>query len=117
MANRRYNTQTRKKFGEGTGKPISKSKNPGLIKLAKKKPELAKKFGYNAKRIVAKDGTKPPKKTMGSSISRDDKIKGGRPASESLNFIKQRQAFEKAKQKEKFLRSKNRTKARLPGVR
>ena len=58
MANRRYNTQTRKKFSEGTGKPISKSKNPGLVKLAKKKPELAKKFGYNAKRIVAKKGGK-----------------------------------------------------------
>ena len=27
------------------GKPISKSKNPGLVKLAKKKPELAKKGG------------------------------------------------------------------------
>ena len=40
------------------GKPISKSKNPGLVKLAKKKPELAKKFGYNAKRIVAKKGGK-----------------------------------------------------------
>ena len=40
------------------GKAISKSKNPGLVKLAEKKPELAKKFGYNAKRIVAKKGGK-----------------------------------------------------------
>ena len=39
-------------------KPISKSKNPGLVKLAKKKPELAKKFGYNPKRMVAKKGGK-----------------------------------------------------------
>ena len=39
-------------------KPISKKKNPGLVKLAKKKPELAKKFGYNPKRIVAKKGGK-----------------------------------------------------------
>jgi len=46
-------------FKKGSnGKPISKSKNPGLVKLAKKKPELAKKFGYNAKRIVAKKGGK-----------------------------------------------------------
>jgi len=37
-------------------KPISKSKNPGLAKLAKKKPELAKKFGYNPKRMTAKKG-------------------------------------------------------------
>ncbi len=37
-------------------KAISKSKNPGLVKLAKKKPELAKKFGYNANRIVANKG-------------------------------------------------------------
>ena len=37
-------------------KPISKSENPGLAKLAKKKPELAKKFGYDANRITAKDG-------------------------------------------------------------
>ena len=40
------------------GKAISKSKNPGLAKLAKKKPELAKKFGYNPNRIVAKKGGK-----------------------------------------------------------
>ena len=42
-------------------KPISKSKNKGLVKLAKKKPELAKKFGYNPKRIVAKKGGKVSK--------------------------------------------------------
>ena len=46
------------KAGDKVGKPISKSKNPGLVKLAKKKPELAKKFGYKAKRIVAKKGGK-----------------------------------------------------------
>ena len=39
-------------------KPISKKKNPGLVKLAEKKPKLAKKFGYNPKRIVAKKGGK-----------------------------------------------------------
>ena len=39
-------------------KPISKSKNKGLHKLAKKKPALAKKYGYNTKRIVAKRGGK-----------------------------------------------------------
>ena len=49
----------RSMYAKGTnGKPISKSKNPGLVKLAEKKPELAKKFGYNAKRIVAKKGGK-----------------------------------------------------------
>ena len=37
-------------------KAISISKNRGLAKLAKKKPELAKKFGYDPKRIVAKKG-------------------------------------------------------------
>jgi hypothetical protein len=58
MANRRYNTQTRKKFGDGSGKPISKSKNKGLHKLVQKKPELAKKFGYDKNRIVAKKGGK-----------------------------------------------------------
>ena len=44
------------------GKPISKSKNKGLAKLAKKKPELAKKFGYNPNRIVAKKGGKVKKR-------------------------------------------------------
>ena len=33
-------------------KAISKSKNPGLAKLAKKKPELAKRFGYDPKRMM-----------------------------------------------------------------
>ena len=42
-------------------KPISKKKNPGLVKLAKKKPELAKKFGYNPKRMIAKKGGKVKK--------------------------------------------------------
>ena len=42
-------------------KPISKSKNKGLHKLAQKKPELAKKFGYNPNRIVAKKGGKVKK--------------------------------------------------------
>ena len=44
------------------GKPISKSKNKGLAKLAEKKPELAKKFGYNPKRMVAKKGGRARKK-------------------------------------------------------
>jgi len=43
-------------------KAISKSKNPGLAKLAKKKPELAKKFGYNPKRMIAKKGGSARKK-------------------------------------------------------
>ena len=42
-------------------KAISISKNKGLAKLAKKKPELAKKFGYDPKRIVAKKGGKVSK--------------------------------------------------------
>ena len=67
MSNRRFNKQTRKAamgggmmrkmYSKGTnGKPISKSKNPGLVKLVAKKPELAKKFGYNKDRIVANKG-------------------------------------------------------------
>ena len=43
------------------GKPISKSKNPGLAKLAKKKPKLAKKFGYDPNRMVAKKGGRAKK--------------------------------------------------------
>ena len=43
------------------GKAISISKNKGLAKLDKKKPELAKKFGYDPKRIVAKKGGKVSK--------------------------------------------------------
>ena len=43
------------------GKPISKSKQKGLAALAKKKPELAKKFGCNPKRMVAKKGGKAKK--------------------------------------------------------
>ena len=43
------------------GKPISKSKQKGLAKLAKKKPELARKFGYDPKRMVAKKGGKVSK--------------------------------------------------------
>ena len=37
-------------------KPISKKENPGLVKLAKKRPELAEKFGYDANRITAANG-------------------------------------------------------------
>ena len=49
------------------GKAISKSQNPGLVKLAKKKPELAKKFGYDKNRIVAKEGGKMMKRKMFAS--------------------------------------------------
>jgi hypothetical protein len=37
-------------------KPISKKENPGLVKLAKKRPKLAEKFGYDANRITAANG-------------------------------------------------------------
>ena len=37
-------------------KPISKKENPGLAKLAQKKPKLAEKFGYDANRITAANG-------------------------------------------------------------
>ena len=55
-------------------KPISKSKNKGLAKLAKKKPELAKKFGYNPNRIVAKKGGKVGKKKQGYKARKDESI-------------------------------------------
>jgi len=38
------------------GKAISKSKQKGLAKLAKAKPDLAKKFGYDPNRMTAKKG-------------------------------------------------------------
>ena len=38
------------------GKPISKSKQKGLAKLAKSAPQVAKKMGYNPNRMVAKKG-------------------------------------------------------------
>ena len=56
------------------GKPISKSKQKGLAALAKKKPELAKKFGYNPKRMVAKKGGKAKKKSKFPDHSGDGKI-------------------------------------------
>ena len=40
------------------GKPVSKSKNPGLAKMAKspKGKEAIKKMGFNPNRMVAKKG-------------------------------------------------------------
>ena len=43
------------------GKPISKSKQKGLAKLAKSAPEVAKRMGYNPNRMVAKKGGKAKK--------------------------------------------------------
>ena len=47
----------RMKFG-GNGKPVSKSKNPGLAKMAKspKGKAAVKKMGFNPNRMVAKKG-------------------------------------------------------------
>ena len=78
MANPRYNKQvtnrrgamaggrmkkmgggmTRKMYSAGNGKPVSKSKNPGLAKMAKSEKGAAavKKMGFNPKRMVAKKG-------------------------------------------------------------
>jgi hypothetical protein len=74
MANPRFNKQTtnrrgamgggmmkRSMYSKGTnGKPVSKSKNPGLAKMAKseKGKKVVKKFGYNPNRMVAKKGGK-----------------------------------------------------------
>ena len=53
------------KFGKSveenmSGKPISKSKNPGLLAMSKtaKGKEVVKKMKFNPKRIVAKKGGK-----------------------------------------------------------
>ena len=47
-------------YSEGT-KPISRSKNPGLLAMSKtaKGKEAVKKMKFNPNRIVAKDGTNP----------------------------------------------------------
>ena len=50
---------TRKMYSKGSnGKPVSKSKNPGLAKMAKteKGKKVVKKFSYNPNRVVAKKG-------------------------------------------------------------
>jgi len=70
MVNRLYNKQVSpkgymkggrvKKMAGGSmnGKPVSKSKNPGLAKMAKSEKGAAavKKMGFNPKRMVAKKG-------------------------------------------------------------
>ena len=43
-------------------KPISKSKQKGLAKLAKSNHTVAKKMGFNQNRMVAKKGGKVKKK-------------------------------------------------------
>jgi hypothetical protein len=46
-------------YSQGSnGKPVSRSKNPGLLKMSKseKGKAVIKKFGYNPNRIVAKKG-------------------------------------------------------------
>ena len=46
------------KGGSANGKPVSKSKNPGLAKMAKtaKGKAAVKKMGFNPNRMVAKKG-------------------------------------------------------------
>ena len=68
MPNKRYNKQVpgfmkggrvkKMKGGSMKGKPVSKSKNPGLAKMAKtaKGKAAVKKMGFNPNRMVAKKG-------------------------------------------------------------
>ena len=60
MPNKRYNKQVPgfMKGGSANGKPVSKSKNPGLAKMAKtaKGKAAVKKMGFNPNRMVAKKG-------------------------------------------------------------
>ena len=68
MPNRRYNKQVpgfmkggrvkKMNGGSANGKPVSKSKNPGLAKMAKtpKGKAAVKKMGFNPNRMVAKKG-------------------------------------------------------------
>ena len=72
MVNRLYNKQVspkgymkggrikKMKGGSANGKPISKSKNAGLAKMAQspKGKEAVKKMGFNPNRMVAKKGGK-----------------------------------------------------------
>ena len=54
-------TGRRMGYSQGSnGKPVSRSKNPGLLKMSKseKGKAVVKKFGYNPNRIVAKKGGK-----------------------------------------------------------
>ena len=109
MANPRYNLQVtnrrgamgggmmkRSMYSKGTnGKPISKSKNPGLVKLAKKKPELAKKFGYNANRIVAKKG---------------GRAKFGMGSPKAIKSVKPTLGLKKTEEYKKKLKEKNKGK-------
>ena len=47
-------------YKDGTSKPISRSKNPGLLAMSKtaKGKEAVKKMKFNPNRIVAKKGGK-----------------------------------------------------------
>ena len=68
MPNKRYNKQVpgfmkggrvkKMKGGSMNGKPVSKSKNPGLAKMSKtaKGKSAVKKMGFNPNRMVAKKG-------------------------------------------------------------
>ena len=68
MPNKRYNKQVpgfmkggrvkKMNGGSANGKPVSKSKNPGLAKMAKtaKGKAAVKKMGFNPYRMVAKKG-------------------------------------------------------------
>ena len=68
MPNKRYNKQVpgfmkggrvkKMNGGSANGKPVSKSKNPGLAKMAKspKGKAAVKKMGFNPNRMVAKKG-------------------------------------------------------------
>ncbi len=61
-------------YSEGT-KPISRSKNPGLLAMSKtaKGKEAVKKMKFNPNRIVAKNGTSPEQ--FMKSKSKEDLMK------------------------------------------
>ena len=74
MPNKRYNKQVpgfmkggrvkKMNGGSANGKPVSKSKNPGLAKMAKspKGKAAVKKMGFNPNRMVAKKGGRVKKR-------------------------------------------------------
>ena len=108
MSNRRFNTQTRKAamgggmmrkmYSKGTnGKPISKSKNPGLLKMAQtsKGREAVKKMKFNPDRIVAKTG---------------GRAKFGMGSPKAINSVKPTLGLKKTEEYKKKLKEKNKGK-------
>ena len=117
MANRRYNTQIRKKFDNGSEKPIKRGGLNFKTPAQKSRERSKKQFNPSDYNITSAGGTKKPGKQIdknpGKNMSDKDKANLEK-AAERRRLFNEKRKLEKQQKQIDQLKRKRTSKAKLP---